>query len=143
MNIRQMRAEDLKQVSLIEQTLFSKPWSEQDFLDALSKEENLYFVVEKKKQILGYCGIWGVAGEGQITNVAVKNEYQGKGIATSLLSNVLEEGKSKGLHVYTLEVRVSNNRAIHLYEKMGFFAVGVRKNFYELPTEDAVIMWKE
>lgn len=143
MNIRFMRKEDLDQVWDIEQTLFSKPWSKQDFLDALSKEENLYIVAEDKEQILGYCGIWGVAGEGQITNVAVKKEYQGKGIATSLFGDILKKGEATDLHAYTLEVRVSNVRAIHLYEKMGFISAGVRKNFYELPTEDAVIMWKE
>lgn len=143
MNIRFMRKEDLDQVWDIEQTLFSKPWSKQDFLDALSKEENLYIVAEDKEQILGYCGIWGVAGEGQITNVAVKKEYQGKGIATSLFVDILKKGEAIDLHAYTLEVRVSNVRAIHLYEKMGFISAGIRKNFYELPIEDAVIMWKE
>lgn len=143
MNIRYMRKEDLDQVLGIEQTLFSKPWSKQDFLDALLKKENLYIVAEDKEQILGYCGLWGVAGEGQITNVAVKKEYQGKGIATSLFDDILKKGEMIELQAYTLEVRVSNVRAIHLYEKMGFVSAGLRKNFYELPTEDAVIMWKE
>lgn len=143
MNLRYMRKEDLEQVYAIEQVLFSRPWSKQDFLDALSKEENLYFVAEGQGQILGYCGVWGVAGEGQITNVAVKKEYQGNGIASALFSYMLKEGESKELHVYTLEVRTSNFAAIHLYKKMGFLSVGIRKNFYELPTEDAVIMWKE
>lgn len=143
MNIRYMRKEDLDQVLGIEQTLFSKPWSKQDFLDALSKKENLYIVAEDKEQILGYCGLWGVAGEGQITNVAVKKEYQGKGIATSLFDDILKKGAMIELYAYTLEVRVSNVRAIHLYEKMGFISAGLRKNFYELPTEDAMIMWKE
>lgn len=143
MNIRFMREEDLEQVWNIEQTLFSKPWSKQDFFEALSKEENLYIVAEEKKQILGYCGIWGVAGEGQITNVAVKKEYQGKGIATSLFGDLLKKGETKNFHAYTLEVRAGNSRAIHLYENMGFVSAGVRKNFYELPKEDAIIMWKE
>lgn len=143
MNLRYMRKEDLEQVYAIEQVLFSKPWSKQDFLDALSKKENLYLVAEDQGQILGYCGVWGVAGEGQITNVAVKKEYQGNGIASALFSYMLKEGESKELHVYTLEVRTSNFTAIHLYKKMGFLSVGMRKNFYELPTEDAVIMWKE
>lgn len=143
MNLRYMKKEDLEQVYAIEQVLFSKPWSKQDFLDALSKKENLYLVAEDQGQILGYCGVWGVAGEGQITNVAVKKEYQGNGIASALFSYMLKEGESKELHVYTLEVRTSNFTAIHLYKKMGFLSVGMRKNFYELPTEDAVIMWKE
>lgn len=143
MNLRYMKREDLDQVYAIEQTLFTRPWSRQDFLDALSKEENIYLVAEDKEQILGYCGVWGVAGEGQITNVAVKKEYQGNGVGTALLRYTLKEGESRKLYTYTLEVRVSNHAALHLYEKMGFHSVGIRKDFYDLPQEDAMIMWKE
>ena len=70
MKVRCMRKEDVEQVASIEQVLFSKPWSKKDFLDALSKEENIYLVAEEQEKILGYCGVWGVAGEGQITNVS-------------------------------------------------------------------------
>lgn len=143
MNLRYMRKEDLEQVCAIEQTLFTRPWSRQDFLDALSKKENIYLVAEDKEQILGYCGVWGVAGEGQITNVAVKKEYQGRGVGAALLRYTLKEGESRKLDAYTLEVRVSNRAALHLYEKMGFYSVGIRKDFYDLPQEDAMIMWKE
>lgn len=143
MNFRYMRKEDLEQVCAIEQTLFTRPWKRQDFLDALSKEENIYLVVEDKQQILGYCGVWGVAGEGQITNVAVKKEYQGRGVGAALLGYTLKEGESRKLDAYTLEVRVSNHAALHLYEKLGFHSAGIRKDFYDLPQEDAIIMWKE
>ena len=143
MKVRCMRKEDVEQVASIEQVLFSKPWSKKDFLDALSKEENIYLVAEEQEKILGYCGVWGVAGEGQITNVAVREDYQGRGIATALFTYLFEEGSRKQLYAYTLEVRVSNHTAIGLYEKLGFFAKGIRKDFYELPREDAVIMWKE
>lgn len=143
MNLRYMRKEDLEQVCVIEHILFSKPWSEKDFLDALSKEENIYLVAEDKGKILGYCGVWGVAGEGQITNVAVTKECQRKGVATALFNRMFQEGKAKQIHAYTLEVRISNHAAIKLYEKTGFLSAGIRKRFYELPTEDAVIMWKE
>ena len=143
MKVRCMRKEDVEQVASIEQVLFSKPWSKKDFLDALAKEENIYLVAEEQERILGYCGVWGVAGEGQITNVAVRKEYQGRGIATALFTYLFEEGSRKQLYAYTLEVRVSNQKAIGLYEKLGFFSKGIRKDFFELPREDAVIMWKE
>lgn len=143
MNLRYMKEEDLEQVCAIENSLFSKPWSEKDFFDALSKKENIYLVAEMEDKIVGYCGVWGVAGEGQITNVAVREEYQGRGIATILFTYMLKEGALLQLCAYTLEVRCSNKAAIHLYEKMGFLSAGIRKNFYEMPTEDAVIMWKK
>ena len=143
MNLRYMKKEDLGQVCMIENVLFSKPWSEKDFLEALSKEENIYLVAEDKGKILGYCGVWGVAGEGQITNVAVAKENQRKGVATALFNYMFKEGEAKQMHAYTLEVRISNHAAIQLYEKIGFLSAGIRKDFYELPTEDAIIMWKE
>lgn len=142
MNLRYMTKEDLEQVCRIENSLFTRPWSEKDFLDALAKRENIYLVAETENEILGYCGVWGVAGEGQITNVAVKKEYRRKGIAASLFERIFKEGEVLQLSAYTLEVRSSNQAAIHLYEKMGFLSAGKRKNFYEMPTEDAVIMWR-
>lgn len=143
MNFRIMKESDLSEVYQIEQSLFSKPWSVRDFFDAINNENNIYIVAEEQEEILGYCGVWGVVGEGQITNVAIKKEKQGMGIATKLLSFVIKEGEEQGLTAFTLEVRVTNLSAIHLYKKLGFQSAGIRKNFYECPTEDAMIMWKK
>lgn len=142
MNIRLMAEEDVESVSQIERQLFSKPWTKQDFMNAMSDRHNIYVVAENEQQdIIGYCGIWGVLDEGQITNVAVRTEDQGKGIGFEMLSELIRMGRDEGLLQYTLEVRVSNKKAIMLYQKLGFEEEGIRKNFYDKPVEDGIIMW--
>ena len=105
------------------------PWSEASFLQMIEKEDTAYFVAQEDGRLLGGCGLLFIAGEGNITNVVVVPEARRRGVAT-------------GLSAYTLEVRVSNEAAISLYEKLGFVSEGIRPNFYEKPVEDAVIMWK-
>ena len=108
----------------------------------MSDRHNIYLVAENDQhEVVGYCGIWGVLDEGQITNVAVREEDQGKGIGYEMLQELIEIGKNEGLSQYTLEVRVSNKKAIRLYEKLGFEEEGIRKEFYDKPVEDASIMW--
>ena len=90
----------------------------------------------------GYCVCYQSFEEGEITNVAVKKELRGQGIAGKLLEKLCSYGKKRGLERYILEVRAGNEPAIHLYERSGFTRVGIRKGFYEQPVEDAVIMVK-
>lgn len=142
MQIRRMQEEDLAQVCELENAIFSEPWSEKSFADSMKKPENCYLVVEEAGEILGYCGLWGVAGEGQICNVAVRPTVRNQGIAKAMLAELIREGDAAGLTAYTLEVRVSNLPAIRVYHGLGFEDAGVRKNFYTKPQEDALIMWK-
>ena len=93
-------------------------------------------------QVAGYCVCYQSFEEGEITNVAVKKELRGQGIAGKLLEKLCSYGKERGLERYILEVRAGNEPAIHLYERSGFTRVGIRKGFYEQPVEDAVIMVK-
>ena len=83
-----------------------------------------------------------IAGEGDVTNIAVFPEYRGQGIGAALTKALLVEGRKRGMNAFTLEVRVGNQAAIHIYEKLGFRSEGVRKGFYEKPKEDALIMWR-
>jgi ribosomal-protein-alanine acetyltransferase len=136
-----MKEEDLEQVCKIENTTFSKPWLKIDFISSLSDTNNIYLVAENENEIAGYCGLWGIVGEGQINNVAVKKSYRGQGIGYKLLKRLIDMGKNNKLTSFTLEVRESNVAAINLYKKLGFQSVGKRKNFYESPREDAEIMW--
>lgn len=136
-----MQELDLDQVCAIEEQIFSQPWSRQDFLDSVKNDTHIYLVAEQDGIIMGYCGMWGIAGEGQITNVAVAPQFHRQGVAKKLFRVFLEKGKQMGLTVFTLEVRTSNLPAIQLYKKFGFKEAGIRKNFYELPKEDALIMW--
>jgi len=136
-----MNEADIASVYEIEKMVFSKPWSEKSFLDSLLDDKNIYLVVKEGNEIVAYCGLWSVMDEGYITNVAVKPNYQGKGIGKLMLMKLLELGKKKGLVAFTLEVRVGNHVAIKLYNSLGFVDAGVRKNFYEDPVEDGLIMW--
>lgn len=139
---RKMRAEDVPFISRLEEETFSMPWSADSFLQMIEKEDTAYFVAEEDGKLLGGCGLLLIAGEGNITNVVVAPGERRRGVATGLLTYLIAEGDQAGLCAYTLEVRVSNEAAIRLYEKLGFVSEGIRPNFYEKPTEDAMIMWK-
>lgn len=139
---REMRAADVPFISRLEEETFSMPWSAASFLQMIEKEDTAYYVAEEDGRLLGGCGLLMIAGEGNITNVVVAPDARRRGVATGLLAYLLAEGDRAGLTAYTLEVRVSNAAAIGLYEKLGFVSEGIRPNFYEKPTEDAMIMWK-
>lgn len=139
---RKMRKEDVSFISRLEEDTFSMPWSAASFLRMIENEDTEYFVAEEDGRLLGGCGLLLIAGEGNITNVVVAPEARRRGVATGLLTCLMETGDRAGLSAYTLEVRVSNAPAIALYEKLGFVSEGIRPRFYEKPVEDAVIMWK-
>ncbi|MBQ8527331.1 MAG: ribosomal protein S18-alanine N-acetyltransferase [Lachnospiraceae bacterium] len=141
-DIRMMRKEDVPKVALMESEYFSEPWSEGAFSDALDKSRYLYMVAEESGDIVGYCGLYQVLDEGNITQVAVRKDMRGRGVGRKLLQDFMQKGCEKGIVAYTLEVRVSNQNAIRLYEVCGFETECVRKDFYACPTEDAYIMWK-
>ena len=139
---RKMTAEDVPFISRLEEETFSMPWSADSFLEMISKEDARYYVAEEDGRLLGGCGVLMIAGEGNITNVAIAPEARNRGIGTALLRHLMAEGDREGLTAYTLEVRVSNAAAIHVYEKLGFVSAGVRPGFYEKPVGDALIFWK-
>lgn len=139
---RDMTPEDVPFISRLEEETFSMPWSPASFLQMIEQEDARYYVAEEDGQLLGGCGLLMIAGEGNISNVAVAKEARRRGVGTGLMRHLLSEGDKEGLTAYTLEVRVSNEAAIGLYQKLGFVSEGIRPNFYEKPTEDAMIMWK-
>ncbi len=140
MILREMLVEDLEQVMAIEEALFSVPWTKEGFFSFLLRDDTLFVVVEEKEQVLGYCGVLVVAGEGEITNVAVRRDRQREGIGRFLLEGLfllLQDLEAPILH---LEVRRSNEAAIRLYRRLGFAVDGVRKGYYTAPAEDAILM---
>ena len=140
--IKPLTEEYVDQVCVLEEEAFSMPWHRESFLEMIANENACYLVALIGEEVVASCGIRQIVGEGEITNVVTKSTMRGKGIAEKMLRTLLEEGAKMGAKEFTLEVRVSNAPAIHLYEKLGFVSEGVRKNFYEEPTEDALIMWK-
>ncbi|TAH66344.1 MAG: ribosomal-protein-alanine N-acetyltransferase [Anaerolineaceae bacterium] len=142
MLIRDMTADDVDQVYIIEKETFNDPWSKTSFLESISNPSNHYLVAIVDGRVVGYCGYWGVVGEGYIYNVAVKASFTRRGIGNRMLEELIVQARSRGISSLTLEVRQSNEAAINLYKKLGFIEAGVRKDFYTKPLEDAIIMWK-
>lgn len=140
---RKMDIQDIKRVHEIEVASFKTPWS----MDAFRSElvENTlatYIVLELDETIIGYGGMWQIMDEVHITNVAVDVPYRGKGYSKELMSALIDYAITSGFKHMTLEVRVSNQTAINLYEKLGFFSVGKRPKYYIDTGEDALVMWK-
>ncbi len=138
-----MTREDVPAVAALEREIFSAPWTEQGFRDALEQTTNRFFVAEQSgsaTSIVGYCGLYVAGDEGEITNVAVTEEMRRRGIGKKLLTETLAEAGYAGVRNIFLEVRASNEPAIRLYEKHGFTPCGTRKAYYRCPTEDAVLM---
>jgi len=141
--IRPMEKRDIAQVTEIEKSIFALPWSANSFIEASEKEDNIYLVCVDYDEIIGYCGLWTVLGEGNVTNVAVSEKHRGKGYGKALLKALENRGAEKKVTRYFLEVRQSNVVAQNLYLSLEYKNIGIRKNFYEKPVEDAIIMLKE
>jgi ribosomal-protein-alanine N-acetyltransferase len=137
--IRRMIVNDAAGVHAVELESFATPWT----LDALEAEmkqnPNAYYVVADQDGIVGFAGLWHIADEGHITNIAVKQSHRGQGLGEDLLTALIAAGRALVLRAMTLEVRVSNTPARTLYEKLGFHYVGIRKRYYQDNNEDAAI----
>lgn len=142
MSICRMQEEDLEEVAALEEATFSMPWSVDAFREMVNCPEAVYLVAKDKGHICATAGLRNISGDGEITNVVVREEYRQGGLGYRVMEKLLEEGAQLGCEAYTLEVRVSNQAAIHLYEKLGFVSEGIRPKFYEKPEEDAMIMWR-
>lgn len=138
--IREMQVKDADAVVAIEQQIFSQPWSRQGFLDAVNLANTVFLVAEENNRIVGYIGMYVAMDEGEITNVAVAPVERCHGIGGMLIAELLKIAENKGIARIVLEVRVSNDSAIRLYERNGFVQCGVRRGFYEFPKEDAYVM---
>ena len=138
--IREMQVKDADAVSRLEAQIFSQPWSRQGFVDSLNLGNTIFLVAEEEDRILGYIGMYFTMDEGEITNVAVNPLKRCHGVGGMLIDAMKREAEQRALARIVLEVRVSNQSAIRLYERSGFVNWGVRKGFYDLPKEDAYIM---
>ena len=139
-----MTSEHLDQVARIEQLCFSDPWSRRMLSEHLENECAATLVaITPDGTILGYAGLLVVLDEGYITNVAVCPDYRRQGIAGELLGVFRRFAEGNKLAFLTLEVRESNAPARALYAKYGYKEVGVRKNYYDHPKENAILMTLE
>src|SRR5574344_204842 len=138
--INEVLVSDCKRIAELEKECFSLPWSADSVVESLNQDCTLFLKAEYEGQIVGYIGLYRFFDEGDITNIAVTSLYRRNNIAKKLIESIIEKCKNLGVHEITLEVRESNIKAISLYEKTGFVDIGIRKDFYEKPIENAKIM---
>lgn len=134
-----MSEEHISQLAELEKICFHSPWTEEGLREELTNPRAHFYVAFTDK-VIGYMGVIEICGEANVTNVAVLPEYRGNGIGKALVKNAIDGAKSRECEFITLEVRESNLPAISLYKSFGFQQVGVRKNFYSDPTENALLM---
>jgi len=124
----------------LERQCFSVPWTRQQLRCELPDDRHIFLVAEAGDRLLGYVGLMHVLDEGYLSNVAVAPDCRRQGVAAALIAELLRRAGERELSFVTLEVRTSNSPAIALYERFGFRRVGLRKNYYEYPREDALLM---
>ena len=132
----------IEALEALEQRCFSLPWTRRQLESQLPDGGHEFLVAESGGELLGYAGMMCVLDEGYISNVAVAPEHRRRGIAAGLIEALLVKARERELSFVTLEVRESNTPAIALYKKYGFAQVGQRKNYYDLPRENAILMTK-
>lgn len=151
--LRKIKEEDISAIVKIEEELFPDPWGAGMFRDSLRQDRDFFkyvggekkesrhsYVLEYKGEVIGFFFGWAICDEYTIMNIGVSKRHQGKGLGAYLLQHIL--AKAQELHCFTiyLEARISNISAINLYKKFNFEKIGIRKNYYQVPVEDAIIM---
>jgi ribosomal-protein-alanine N-acetyltransferase len=141
--VRDMVEADLTRVLEVEVQSYSVPWSETTFRGLLRRRDAELVVAcdaNRNNDIVGHAIYWHVLDQGELGNVAVAPEARGTGIGAILVGEVVKRAASRGVRELFLEVRPSNDPARHLYGKFGFEQVGRRKNYYQEPVEDALVL---
>jgi ribosomal-protein-alanine N-acetyltransferase len=131
----------LAAIAQLEREAFVHPWSE-EALALLCTDAAFAYVILEGERALSYGGMMCVAGEGQITNIAVAPDKRRCGYGRAIVDALIRDAKARDLEQIALEVRASNEAAIALYKSLGFFEAGKRKHFYKNPAEDALVMLK-
>ena len=136
--IREMKREDIPNIMRMEKKLFTTSWEEEMFIEEIEKQ--YAYVLEIKNKIIGYICGWKLLDEFNITNIAVASDFQRKGFGKALVKFLMSKLLDEKCFKFFLEVRESNQAAKKLYEKLGFVVIGIRKNYYHSPEEDAMVL---
>jgi ribosomal-protein-alanine N-acetyltransferase len=142
-DIRPLVLADLNAIEQIERRSYPTPWSRSMFAGELAKPTSLCLGAFEDDQLAGYLIISRYVDAWHVMNIAVAPQFRRRGIATALLQKLFEQTEDGSRRGYTLEVRVSNEGAIKLYERLGFTARGTRRGYYTDNREDALIMWRD
>jgi [ribosomal protein S18]-alanine N-acetyltransferase len=136
---------DLDGVLAVEDESFTNPWTREMYSWELRDRSicHIYVVRTPECPVVGFCAFWLVTDEIHINNVAIRPSLRGQGIGTGLMQHVFAEAKRLGARRATLEVRASNEGALRLYERLGFYVAGTRRSYYSNPVEDGLILWRD
>jgi len=139
---RQIKEDDIPKIIAIEKETFSDAWTAQSLCETCRQEQAFISVADAKGEVLGYCIIYHVLDEGEMVRIAVDKQFRHEGLGQALLNYTSEVCREKGVCKILLEVRESNASARRFYTHYGFKEDGIRKNFYDNPKENAVLMSK-
>ena len=136
---------DLEGVLEVEAESFTNPWTRDMYAWELQNRSmcHIFVVRTDECRVAGFCAFWLVFDEIHINNIALRPGFRAQGMGSALLERVLTEGRGLGARRATLEVRASNTAARRLYERLGFYVAGVRRNYYTNPVEDALVLWRD
>jgi len=141
--LRKMRKDDIPYVKETENLSFTNPWPEAAFKGEVENPGISFpyvIVLKGEERIVGHIIYWQIKEEVQISNIAVHPDFRGLGIGEKVIRSIMAKIKKEGVSYIFLEVRPSNKTAVALYKKLGFQKLGLRKNYYHNPIEDAIIM---
>lgn len=138
-----MSTEDVHRVEEVEAGSFSSPWKASTFTTLLEQDPvEAWVVAGDQNEILGYAVLWCIQEDGEIANIAIREDRRGEGLGGALLARVLEVAVERGVCNLYLEVRPSNTAAGAMYESRGFEEIAVRPGYYTRPKEDARVLRK-
>lgn len=141
-NIEPMNSSHVEGIFEVSKLSLAESWNIESIEKELSNKLAKYLVALDGNKVIGFVGMWIVFDEGDITNIAVHPDYRKQGVGNLLMDSLIALCKESNITSLTLEVRESNLPAQNLYKKHKFTEEGVRKNFYDNPKENAIIMWR-
>jgi [ribosomal protein S18]-alanine N-acetyltransferase len=139
-SVRDMIPEDVPVIADIERASYSVPWSELTFRGLLRRQDAELIVAAAGETIVGYSVLWCVMDQAELGNVAVSAAWRRRGVGELLVGEMIRRAAARGIREVFLEVRPSNTVARRLYERFGFAHVGRRRNYYQKPVEDALVL---
>lgn len=144
LRINPMQFADIGEVRAIELDVFPTPWPSNAYQRELSSNRSAhYFCLWQSSSIAAYGGLWSVGEEAHVTTIGVRRREQGKGLGKAMFMALVNRSYALGANFVSLEVRPTNEPAIHLYESFGFKVMGRRRGYYTDNGEDAMVMWSD
>ena len=140
MEIRRARPDDATAISELEEKIFADPFSKKDIFSYICSDTGMCFVALDESGVIGYITGRKIPPEGEIYRIAVREDKRQRGIGYRLLSYAIKTERGSGVETVFLEVRSQNQPARALYKAYGFTEIGVRRNYYQNPSDDAIIM---